>query len=41
MKIAVCVKHVPCGTLRMRPDSSALDRTGPGELNASDKNAIE
>src|SRR3954470_2813542 len=41
MKIAVCVKHVPCGTLRMRPDSRALDRTGPGELNASDKNAIE
>ena len=22
MKIAVCVKHVPCGTLRMRPDSN-------------------
>ena len=41
MKIAVCVKHVPCGTLRMRPDSSTLDRSGPGELNASDKNAIE
>ena len=41
MKIAVCVKHVPCGTLRMRPDASALDRTGPGELNATDKNAIE
>ncbi len=41
MKIAVCVKHVPCGTVRMRPDSSALDRTGPGELNATDKNAIE
>jgi electron transfer flavoprotein beta subunit len=41
MKIAVCVKHVPCGTLRMRPDGSALDRTGPGELNASDKNAVE
>jgi electron transfer flavoprotein beta subunit len=41
MKIAVCVKHVPCGTLRMRPDATALDRTGPGELNDSDKNAIE
>jgi electron transfer flavoprotein beta subunit len=25
----------------MRPDAAALDRTGPGELNASDKNAIE
>ena len=25
----------------MRPDASTLDRTGPGELNATDKNAIE
>jgi electron transfer flavoprotein beta subunit len=41
MKIAVCVKHVPCGTLRLRADSSTLDRSGAGELNASDKNAIE
>src|SRR5438874_333298 len=41
MKIAVCVKHVPTGTLRIRPDSGRLDRTGPGELNATDKNAIE
>jgi electron transfer flavoprotein beta subunit len=41
MKIAVCVKHVPCGTLRMRPDTSAVDRSGAGELNATDKNAIE
>ena len=41
MKIAVCVKHVPCGTLRMRADGSAVDRTGAGELNATDKNAIE
>jgi electron transfer flavoprotein beta subunit len=41
MKIAVCVKHVPCGTLRMRTDSIALDRAGPGEPNATDKNAIE
>jgi len=41
MKIAVCVKHVPTGTLRMRPDSGTLDRSGPGELNATDKNAIE
>jgi electron transfer flavoprotein beta subunit len=40
MKIAVCVKHVPTGTLRMRPDGG-LDRSGPGELNATDKNAIE
>jgi electron transfer flavoprotein beta subunit len=41
MKIAVCVKHVPCGTLRMCADGSAVDRTGAGELNATDKNAIE
>jgi electron transfer flavoprotein beta subunit len=41
MKIAVCVKHVPCGTLRLRPDEVVLDRSGPGELNATDKNAIE
>ena len=41
MKIAVCVKHVPTGTLRMRPDVGTLDRSGPGELNATDRNAIE
>ena len=41
MRIAVCVKHVPTGTLRLRPDSGTLDRSGPGELNATDKNAIE
>lgn len=41
MKIAVCVKHVPTGTLRLLPDSHRLDRSGPGELNACDKNAIE
>ena len=41
MKIAVCVKHVPTGTLRMRSDSGTLDRSGPGELNATDRNAIE
>src|SRR6478752_1453558 len=41
MKIAVCVKHVPTGTLRMRIDAGTLDRSGPGELNATDCNAIE
>ena len=41
MRIAVCVKHVPTGTLRMLADSGTLDRSGPGELNATDKNAIE
>jgi electron transfer flavoprotein beta subunit len=40
MKIAVCVKHVPTGTLRLQP-SGTLDRSGPGELNATDKNALE
>ncbi len=41
MKIAVCVKHVPDGRLRILPDSWRLDRSGPGELNDVDKNAIE
>jgi len=41
MKVVVCVKHVPCGTLRMHSGSGTLDRSGPGELNATDKNAIE
>jgi electron transfer flavoprotein beta subunit len=41
MKVAVCVKHVPVGTLRIQPESGHLDRSGPGELNAVDKNAIE
>src|SRR3954454_10440784 len=41
MKIAVCVKHVPGGHLRIDPDSKQLERGGPGELNAVDKNAIE
>jgi electron transfer flavoprotein beta subunit len=41
MKVAVCVKHVPAGNLRIRSDSGHLDRSGPGELNAVDKNAIE
>ncbi len=37
----MCVKHVPCGTLTMRSGAGTLDRSGPGELNATDKNAIE
>jgi electron transfer flavoprotein beta subunit len=41
MKIAVCVKHVPVGQLRMQPDMKRLDRSGPGELNDADKHAIE
>jgi electron transfer flavoprotein beta subunit len=41
MKIAVCVKHVPAGHLRMQPNTGRVDRSGPGELNETDKNAIE
>jgi electron transfer flavoprotein beta subunit len=41
MRIAVCVKHVPSGRLRVEPDSKRLDRGGPGELNRADKNAVE
>lgn len=41
MKIAVCVKHVPDGRQRILPDTKRLDRSGPGELNDADKNAIE
>jgi electron transfer flavoprotein beta subunit len=41
MKLAVCVKHVPAGHLRFDEGPRLLDRSGPGELNSSDKNAIE
>ena len=41
MKIVVCVKHVPSGRLRIDPASKRLDRTGVGELNKVDKNAVE
>src|SRR5262249_36211718 len=41
VKIAVCVKYVPCGTLRLRVDGSAVDRSGAGELNPTDRNAVE
>ena len=41
MKIVVCAKHVPAGTLRLGESGRHLDRTGPGELNATDRNAIE
>jgi electron transfer flavoprotein beta subunit len=41
MRIVVCVKYVPCGRWRLDPDSVRLDRSGPGELNSADKNAIE
>jgi electron transfer flavoprotein beta subunit len=41
MKIVVCAKHVPAGTLRLSEGGQHLDRTGPGELNRTDRNAIE
>src|ERR1700745_4075743 len=41
MKIAVCLKHVPDGRLRILPDEMRLDRTGPGDLNSVDRYAIE
>jgi electron transfer flavoprotein beta subunit len=41
MRIVVCVKHVPSGHWRLDSASMTLDRTGPGELNRSDKNAVE
>jgi electron transfer flavoprotein beta subunit len=41
VKIVVCVKHVPGGRLRIDPATKCLDRSGPGELNAVDKNAVE
>jgi electron transfer flavoprotein beta subunit len=41
MKIAVCVKHVPAGRLRLDPSSKRLDRSGTGELNDVDLNAVE
>jgi electron transfer flavoprotein beta subunit len=41
MRIVVCVKHVPSGRWRLDPESARLDRSGPGELNRADKNAIE
>jgi electron transfer flavoprotein beta subunit len=41
MKIAVCVKHVPEGHLRLDPASKRLDRSGEGALNHFDANAVE
>jgi electron transfer flavoprotein beta subunit len=41
MKIAVCVKHVPTGQLRFDGSQERLDRSGPGEINPGDTNAVE
>jgi electron transfer flavoprotein beta subunit len=41
MKIAVCVKHVPKMAARIDPASKRLDRSGDGDLNHFDANAVE
>jgi electron transfer flavoprotein beta subunit len=41
MKIAVCLKHVPDGRLRIDPDAGRLDRSGPGDINGPDRFALE
>ncbi|HLG67109.1 MAG TPA: electron transfer flavoprotein subunit beta/FixA family protein [Acidimicrobiales bacterium] len=41
MKIAVCVKHVPDSRVRIDAGSKRLDRSGAGELNKFDTNAVE
>jgi electron transfer flavoprotein beta subunit len=41
MKIAVCLKQVPDGRLRILPGELRLDRGGPGDLNSVDRYAIE
>jgi electron transfer flavoprotein beta subunit len=41
MKVAVCVKHVPDGRVRLDPGSTRLDRSGSGDLNAMDLYALE
>lgn len=40
-KIAVCVKHIPDGQLRFDASSMRLVRSGEGEINAIDPNAVE
>jgi electron transfer flavoprotein beta subunit len=41
MKIAVCIKHVPDGRLRIDSHTRRLDRGGPGDLNSVDRYALE
>ena len=41
MKIAVCVKHVPDGRVRLDPGTKRIDRSGDGALNKVDTNALE
>jgi electron transfer flavoprotein beta subunit len=39
VKVAVCVKHVPSGRLRL--ENNRLVRDVPGEINDADKHAVE
>jgi electron transfer flavoprotein beta subunit len=41
LRIAICVKHVPAGPLRLDPATLRLDRTGDTELNPKDRAAVE
>jgi electron transfer flavoprotein beta subunit len=41
VKIAVCIKHVPEGSLKLDPASKRLVRSGEGALNHFDANAVE
>jgi len=41
MKIAVCVKHVPTGRLRLDSKVKRLDRSGTSDLNGFDLYAVE
>lgn len=41
MKVAVCLKHVPDGRLRLDAASGRFDRSGPGDLNPVDRYALE
>lgn len=41
MKVAVCMKHVPDGRLRLDPASKRMDRSGSGDVNKMDLYAVE
>src|SRR5262249_50302513 len=41
MRIAVCIKHVPTGQLRLDALCQRLDRGAPGDINPGDVNALE
>ena len=41
MRIAVCLKHIPDGRLQIDPGAKRLVRSGSGEINKVDLNALE